>query len=131
MLQPCLNICFHKFMTSFSPLDPSHGIFRGNMEQQERIFRIIQTEYYIKHFALYRSPNVSSSNSPMQEKYTYHVDSTGATITAECCVNLIRKYCEKLPKDRYTYALRFLAFVVLLVCLEFHIICNHLICWCA
>ncbi|KAM0930615.1 hypothetical protein ACQ4PT_000868 [Festuca glaucescens] len=47
-----------------------------------------------------RSPNVSSSNSPMQEKYTYHVDSTGATITAECCVNLIRKYCEKLPKDR-------------------------------
>jgi endoribonuclease Dicer len=73
------------------------------MEQQERIFRIIQTEYYIKHFALYRSPNVSSSDSPMQEKYTYHVDSTGATITAECCVNLIRKYCEKLPKDRYTY----------------------------
>ncbi|KAM0865318.1 hypothetical protein ACQ4PT_043361 [Festuca glaucescens] len=76
-------------------------IERGNMEQQERIFHIIQTEYYIKHFALYRSPNVSSSNSPMQEKHTYHVDSTGATITADCCVNLIRKYCEKLPKDRY------------------------------
>ncbi|PNT67584.1 hypothetical protein BRADI_3g29287v3 [Brachypodium distachyon] len=76
-------------------------IERGNMEQQEQIFRIIQTEYYIKHFALYRRANVSSYDLPMQDKHTYHVDSTGATITAECCVNLIRKYCEKLPKDRY------------------------------
>jgi hypothetical protein len=112
-------------MTIFSPFDPSHGISRGNMEQQERIFRIIQTEYYIKHFALYRSPNVSSSDSPMQEKYAYHVDSTGATITADCCVNLIRNYCEKLPKDRYTYALLFQAFVVLLVCFIPPQMCNH------
>ncbi|VAH04530.1 unnamed protein product [Triticum turgidum subsp. durum] len=78
-------------------------IERGNMDQQEHIFRIIRTEYYIKHFALYRhkNPNVSSSEWPMQDKYAYYVDSTGATITADCCVDLIRKYCEKLPKDRY------------------------------
>lgn len=112
MLQPCLNIVLIIFMTTYSPFDPSHEIFRGNMDQQEHIFRIIQTEYYIKHFALYRhgNPNVSSSELPMQDKYAYHVDSTGATITADCCVDLIRKYCEKLPKDRYTYAYHFCSF---------------------
>uniref|UniRef100_A0A0D9XKU7 Uncharacterized protein n=1 Tax=Leersia perrieri TaxID=77586 RepID=A0A0D9XKU7_9ORYZ len=76
-------------------------IERGNLEQQERIFRIIQTGYYVKNFALYRHANALSYNLPIQGVYTYQVESTGATITADCCVNLIRKYCEKLPKDRY------------------------------
>ena len=69
--------------------------------QQEHIFRIIRTEYYVKNFALHKQPNTPSHDLPLEEKYTYHVDSTGATITAGCCVNLIYKYCEKLPKDRY------------------------------
>ncbi|PWZ54428.1 Endoribonuclease Dicer 3b [Zea mays] len=76
-------------------------IERGNLAQQEHIFRIIRTEYYVKTFALHKQPNTPSLDLPLQEKYIYHVESTGATITAECCVNLIYKYCEKLPKDRY------------------------------
>ncbi|KAG0549124.1 hypothetical protein BDA96_01G228300 [Sorghum bicolor] len=76
-------------------------IERGNLVQQEHIFRIIRTEYYVKTFALHKQPNTPSLDLPLQEKYMYHVESTGATITAECCVNLIYKYCEKLPKDRY------------------------------
>nr|CAB3494370.1 unnamed protein product [Digitaria exilis] len=76
-------------------------IERGNLVQQEHIFRIIRTEYHVKNFALHKPPNTPSHGLPLQEKYTYHVDSTGATITADCCVNLIYKYCEKLPKDRY------------------------------
>ncbi|RLN41300.1 Type III restriction enzyme, res subunit family protein, expressed [Panicum miliaceum] len=76
-------------------------IERGNLVQQEHIFRIIRTEYYVKNFALHKPPNTPSYDLPLEEKYTYHVDSTGATITAGCCVNLIYKYCEKLPKDRY------------------------------
>jgi len=74
-------------------------IERGNLVQQEHIFRIIRTEYYVKTFALHKQPNTPSLDLPLQEKYMYHVESTGATITAECCVNLIYKYCEKLPKD--------------------------------
>ncbi|KAL6643233.1 hypothetical protein ACP70R_021414 [Stipagrostis hirtigluma subsp. patula] len=76
-------------------------IERGNLVQQEHIFHIIQTEYYVKKFALHKWPNTSSHDLSLQDKYTYHVDSTGATITADCCVNIIYKYCEKLPKDRY------------------------------
>jgi hypothetical protein len=71
------------------------------LAQQEHIFRIIRTEYYVKNFALHKPPNIPSHDVPLEEKYIYHVDSTGATITAGCCVNLIYKYCEKLPKDRY------------------------------
>uniref|UniRef100_J3N3J6 Uncharacterized protein n=1 Tax=Oryza brachyantha TaxID=4533 RepID=J3N3J6_ORYBR len=76
-------------------------IERGNLQQQENIFRIIQTGYYVKNFALYRHPNALSCDLSIQGMYTYQVQSTGATISADCCVNLIRKYCEKLPKDRY------------------------------
>ncbi|KAL6883304.1 hypothetical protein ACP4OV_010718 [Aristida adscensionis] len=76
-------------------------IERGNSVQQQHIFHIIQTEYYVKNFALRTCPNIPSHDFSLQEKYTYRVDSTGATITADCCVNLIYKYCEKLPKDRY------------------------------
>uniref|UniRef100_A0A0E0M8Z7 Uncharacterized protein n=1 Tax=Oryza punctata TaxID=4537 RepID=A0A0E0M8Z7_ORYPU len=76
-------------------------IERGNLQQQEHIFRIIQTGYYVKNCALYRHPNALSYDLSIQGMYTYQVQSTGATITADCCVNLIRKYCEKLPKDRY------------------------------
>ncbi|RLN16547.1 hypothetical protein C2845_PM02G11130 [Panicum miliaceum] len=76
-------------------------IERGNLAQQEHIFRIIRTEYYVKNFALHKPPNIPSHDLPLEEKYIYHVDLTGATITAGCCVNLIYKYCEKLPKDRY------------------------------
>uniref|UniRef100_A0A0E0BBX4 Uncharacterized protein n=1 Tax=Oryza glumipatula TaxID=40148 RepID=A0A0E0BBX4_9ORYZ len=76
-------------------------IERGNLQQQEHIFRMIQTGYYVKNCALYRHPNALSYDLSIQGMYTYQVQSTGATITADCCVNLIRKYCEKLPKDRY------------------------------
>ncbi|KAJ1295101.1 hypothetical protein BS78_01G198000 [Paspalum vaginatum] len=76
-------------------------IERGNLVQQEHIFRIIRTEYYVKNFALHKHSNIPSHYLPLQEKHSYHVDSTGATITADCCVNLIHQYCEKLPKDRY------------------------------
>jgi hypothetical protein len=99
----------HLFLNLF--LYAWFGTFRGNLAQQEHIFRIIRTEYYVKTFALHKQPNTPSLDLPLQEKYIYHVESTGATITAECCVNLIYKYCEKLPKDRYACAFNLLMFV--------------------
>ncbi|KAM0865320.1 hypothetical protein ACQ4PT_043361 [Festuca glaucescens] len=83
-----------------SKVDALINIFKSFGSSNE-VICLIFVDRIMTAKSVERSPNVSSSNSPMQEKHTYHVDSTGATITADCCVNLIRKYCEKLPKDRY------------------------------
>lgn len=40
------------------------------------------------------------SNGHGEEIDVYCVKTTGATVTAESSINLIYKYCEKLPKDK-------------------------------
>jgi hypothetical protein len=38
-----------------------------------------------------------------EEANVYHVDKTGASVTADSSVSLIHRYCEKLPGDKYGY----------------------------
>jgi len=38
-----------------------------------------------------------------EEVNAYHVEATGASVTADSSVNLIHRYCEKLPGDKYGY----------------------------
>ncbi|XP_020094858.1 endoribonuclease Dicer homolog 3b-like isoform X2 [Ananas comosus] len=74
---------------------------RGNVEQRDQLFDIMLSEYYVQKFASCRDNITSFSDLPSEGKYSYRVDSTGATVTADSSVSLIHKYCEKLPKDRY------------------------------
>lgn len=39
----------------------------------------------------------------IEEMNAYFVESTGASVTADSSVNLIHRYCEKLPGDKYVY----------------------------
>nr|CAD1836220.1 unnamed protein product [Ananas comosus var. bracteatus] len=73
----------------------------GNVEQRDQLFDIMLSEYYVQNFASCRDNITSFSDLPSEGKYSYRVDSTGATVTADSSVSLIHKYCEKLPKDRY------------------------------
>lgn len=77
---------------------------RGNVEQRDQLFDIMLSEYYVQNFASCRDNITSFSDLPSEGKYSYRVDSTGATVTADSSVSLIHKYCEKLPKDRYVYS---------------------------
>lgn len=52
--------------------------------------------------ALNRDPHaLISKPSSNEEIDSYHVESTGATVTADSSVGLVYKYCEKLPRDKY------------------------------
>lgn len=52
--------------------------------------------------ALSRDPDVSVSKLCFEEDTnSYFVESTGATVTLDSSINLIQKYCEKLPGDKY------------------------------
>lgn len=37
----------------------------------------------------------------IKEIDAYYVDATGASVTQDSSVNLIHRYCEKLPRDKY------------------------------
>lgn len=52
--------------------------------------------------ALNRDPDISISKLCCKEDTNaYFVESTGATVTLDSSINLIKKYCEKLPGDKY------------------------------
>ena len=52
--------------------------------------------------ALNRDPDAWNSKVTFNEKIeSYHVESTGATLTADSSISLIYKYCGKLPRDEY------------------------------
>ncbi|XP_038975924.1 endoribonuclease Dicer homolog 3b-like [Phoenix dactylifera] len=76
-------------------------IERGNTEQRDHLFDIIRGEFLMTSSALYRYHKTSISKICCEHKDVYCVGSTGATVTADSSVNLIYKYCDKLPKDRY------------------------------
>lgn len=52
--------------------------------------------------ALNRDADAWNSQVTFNEtKESYHVESTGATLTADSSISLIYRYCGKLPRDKY------------------------------
>ncbi|KAK9099556.1 hypothetical protein Syun_026601 [Stephania yunnanensis] len=89
------------------------SVFRGNIEERNMMHEIIKSENFMIDAALNRDPDASIVTSCcMEDSYSYRVDSTGASVTADCSINLIHKYCDKLPGDRYTIGLTDLIFVL-------------------
>ncbi|XXG48939.1 hypothetical protein AAC387_Pa02g3257 [Persea americana] len=75
---------------------------RGNIEQRNQLFDIIRSERSMTNTALNRDPDISISKLCCKEDTNaYFVESTGATVTLDSSINLIKKYCEKLPGDKY------------------------------
>uniref|UniRef100_A0A1D1ZF59 Endoribonuclease Dicer 3a n=1 Tax=Anthurium amnicola TaxID=1678845 RepID=A0A1D1ZF59_9ARAE len=75
---------------------------RGNVQQRDLLFDIIRSKHSMMDAALNREVNTSIPTvCATEEIRAYRVESTGAMVTADCSVNLIYKYCEKLPRDKY------------------------------
>ncbi|KAJ0977945.1 hypothetical protein J5N97_013419 [Dioscorea zingiberensis] len=75
---------------------------RGNSRQRDLLFDIIRSRHSVIDTALNRDPYACNSKVNYDEKIdSYHVESTGATLTADSSISLIYKYCEKLPRDKY------------------------------
>ncbi|KAL7196180.1 hypothetical protein ACSBR1_036234 [Camellia fascicularis] len=75
---------------------------RGNIKQRDHIFDIIRSEYSMTDTAINRDPDASVLKAcTIKEIDAYYVDATGASVTADSSVNLIHRYCEKLPRDEY------------------------------
>ncbi|KAF9615049.1 hypothetical protein IFM89_021620 [Coptis chinensis] len=75
---------------------------RGNIEQRDMLYDLIRSEHSMTDSALTRDPNACISKvCDTEEPDMYVVRSTGASVTADSCVSLIFRYCEKLPGDMY------------------------------
>ncbi|CAL5419477.1 unnamed protein product [Camellia sinensis] len=75
---------------------------RGNIKQRDHIFDIIRSEYSMTDTAINRDPDASVLKAcTIKEIDAYYVDATGASVTVDSSVNLIHRYCEKLPRDEY------------------------------
>ncbi|KAL5698311.1 helicase protein [Ranunculus cassubicifolius] len=75
---------------------------RGNIGQRNLMYDIFKSERSMTDSALNRDPDTSlSKGCHMGELNTYIVEATGASVTPESSINLIHKYCVKLPGDMY------------------------------
>ncbi|WCJ29281.1 dicer-like 3 [Euphorbia peplus] len=75
---------------------------RGNTEQRDQLFDFIRSEWLMTNTAINRDPDVWSPKVCASEEIkAYVVDVTGASVTTESSVNLVHRYCAKLPADRY------------------------------
>ncbi|KAL0006265.1 hypothetical protein SO802_013826 [Lithocarpus litseifolius] len=75
---------------------------RGNTKQRDQLFDIIRSERSMTDTAMNRDPDAHILKAcTTEEVNAYHVEATGASITADSSVNLIHRYCEKLPGDKY------------------------------
>ncbi|XP_059641179.1 endoribonuclease Dicer homolog 3 [Cornus florida] len=75
---------------------------RGNLKQRDQMFDIIRSEYSMTDTAINRDPDAYILKSCNIEKTdSYYVDATGASVTADSSVSVIRQYCQKLPGDKY------------------------------
>ncbi|XP_039124414.1 endoribonuclease Dicer homolog 3a-like isoform X1 [Dioscorea cayenensis subsp. rotundata] len=75
---------------------------RGNVQQRELLFDIIRSRHSMITTALNRDADAWNSQVTFNEtKESYHVESTGATLTADSSISLIYRYCGKLPRDKY------------------------------
>ncbi|KAL9442076.1 hypothetical protein AB3S75_020560 [Citrus x aurantiifolia] len=75
---------------------------RGNLKQRNKLFDIIRSERSVTDTALSRDPEACFLKACTYVKTkSYIVESTGASVTTDSSVNLIHRYCEKLPSDKY------------------------------
>ncbi|XP_050268142.1 endoribonuclease Dicer homolog 3a isoform X1 [Quercus robur] len=75
---------------------------RGNTQQRDQLFDIIRSERSMTDTAMNRDPDAHILKAcTTEEVNAYHVEATGASVTADSSVNLIHRYCEKLPGDKY------------------------------
>uniref|UniRef100_A0A2N9FHP3 Uncharacterized protein n=1 Tax=Fagus sylvatica TaxID=28930 RepID=A0A2N9FHP3_FAGSY len=75
---------------------------RGNTKQRDQLFDIIRSERSMTDTAVNRDPDACILKACIfEEANVYHVDKTGASVTADSSVSLIHRYCEKLPGDKY------------------------------
>lgn len=74
--------------------------YRGNMDQRNLLIDIIRSEHSMTASTLNRDlDSCVSKICRIEEPNTYSVGSTGASVTADSSVNLVYKFCKKLPKD--------------------------------
>lgn len=65
------------------------------------MFDIIRSEFSMKTAAMSRDPNECTLKAcSLEETDAYIVKATGASVTACSSINLINRYCEKLPRDK-------------------------------
>ena len=100
---PCwktlLVTIFYCIMSSMLLYFISIYIYRGNLNQRNKLFDIISSERSMTDAACNRDPDASSLRAyQVDEKNTYSVGSTGASVTSDSSVNLIQQYCEKLSR---------------------------------
>ncbi|KAK9273139.1 hypothetical protein L1049_017946 [Liquidambar formosana] len=75
---------------------------RGNIKQRDQLFDIIRSERSMTDTSINRGPDACVLKAcTFDETDTYFVDTTGASVTADSSVNLIHRYCDKLPGDKY------------------------------
>ncbi|XP_062101177.1 endoribonuclease Dicer homolog 3 [Humulus lupulus] len=75
---------------------------RGNAKQRDQLYEVIRSERSVIDTATNRDPNMCIVKPCASEVApAYHVDATGASITADSSVSLIHRYCERLPGDKY------------------------------
>lgn len=56
--------------------------------------------------AMNRDPDACTLKAcHIKETDTYYVEATGASVTADSSVNLIYRYCGKLPGDKYEFVI--------------------------
>ncbi|XP_020585033.1 endoribonuclease Dicer homolog 3a isoform X2 [Phalaenopsis equestris] len=75
---------------------------RGNTQQRNLLFDIMKSRHSMMDASFNRDQDALIPKAlSCEEINTYHVDSTGATLTVDASVGLIYKYCDKLPRDKY------------------------------
>ncbi|KAK9055311.1 hypothetical protein SSX86_026393 [Deinandra increscens subsp. villosa] len=75
---------------------------RGNEKQRDHMCDMIRSEHSMNANAKKRDPDTCVVEPfCFKETASYHVKTTGASVTADCSVSLIHRYCAKLPADKF------------------------------
>lgn len=77
-------------------------ICRGNVKHRDLLFSILRSERSMTSTALNRDVDSCGPQAcEYKECNIYMVESTKAIVTPSFSINLINKYCDKLPRDKY------------------------------
>ncbi|CAI9755614.1 unnamed protein product [Fraxinus pennsylvanica] len=95
----------HRFVWSKSRAcqDDSQYILmleRGNKNQIDTMFNLVQSEYSMTDKAITRDTDGSFTKaSATKEVPAYLVEVTGASVAANSSISLVHRYCDKLPRE--------------------------------
>lgn len=74
---------------------------RGNVAQKEQFSKILRSEPVMREEVISREHMPANSSLVVHASpETYRVPSTGALVTPDSSVNLILRFCGKLPSDK-------------------------------